>query len=262
MHSIKSAQYGRVWHSLCVTTSNSPSWGFDRLRLYYPTNDTYVTAFPMRSDSNFNLPQHSLFNGHFQTSFQGDRGVALRAPYKYITSPQRFSSTNGYEHTFSLDLSWNTNNEYVVIGITGVPLDAYVQQVYATPTGFSATTGKNAQLESYMFFPMIMQENVGGATTSIKMAGQNLNRLYTRGGVLGAKSIEIQNTLLDRYTLANVMQEAVNIGILNGYLNYTGSKGHNEWTAGTSGGYNAQLNYDTLISRGWQIIGIRPPNNG
>lgn len=172
----------------CKTVSNSATWGFDRLRLYYPKWHTRIQ---------------------------------VRRPDGSILDTQQFATDNGFEHNFSFDLSENVNNDEYSVYICGVVEGNTYMQAYAYPTGYSATYGRNAQV-TYWNLNIISPEYTAGVHGSLFLENQPLT---TIDGALNikAKTVRLQNSQLDAETLADIIIGLDNTGITGGSLNYSGN---------------------------------------
>lgn len=254
---IKDTGQSPKWRIFCTTTSNSSSWGFDRLRLYYPHPRTRVAIFPSQFHSLF--PDRKYGGEGYSANIYGNY-ISLLRPYEYITPPQPFHSgggwtSNTYEHDFTFDLSWNTTNEEVHVCIESITKDTYFQQIYATPSGFSASRGKNAQITTLAMNPVQMIGNVGGADTSVKVEGQPLDDVRNPQAL--GKNLYFQNTLLDGLDVGRVLDGLDKGNITGGIFNFTGTPGDGGTTNDYWGprGDTAKTN---LEAKGWAIIGTMP----
>ncbi|MEO2064503.1 MAG: hypothetical protein ABGW97_16085 [Christiangramia sp.] len=172
----------------CKTVSNSATWGFDRLRLYYPKWHTRIQ---------------------------------VRRPDGSVLDTQQFATDNGFEHNFSFDLSENVNNDEYSVYICGVAEGNTYMQAYAYPTGYSATYGRNAQV-TYWNLNIISPEHTAGVHGSLFLENQPLT---TIDGALNikAKTVRLQNSQLDAETLADIIIGLDGTGITGGSLNYSGN---------------------------------------
>jgi hypothetical protein len=169
------------------TISSSAAWGFDRLRLFNPLWHTKIQI--RRLDGS-------------------------------VVDTQDFSSPLNFEHNFSFDLSENVNNDEYSVYIAGVPASAVVNQAYAWPTGYSATTGKNAELTYWDF----REANVLFSGTTGRIRFEN-NPITAIGGasLLNAGEINFANCQLDAETLADMLIGLDTTGGTGGSFNYSGN---------------------------------------
>jgi len=230
----KRGQHG--WNFLGYTRSNSSAWGFDRFRLFHPNGNTKIALVDYISYiSNQNLinPTYGIQKFHSGGGW----------------------TTDSFEHDFTFDLSGNVNNDLIMIFISGIPDGAEFQQIYASPTGFSKTRGKNADLYSWDFKNGNTGINVGGFETSIRMDSQTtgLRGLgLDENTKLYATTLKFDdNDLSDFYELDYLIIAADNGGQSNGNLNYS--------NIGQIPSNASRAAYDSLISRGWTITGTPPP---
>ena len=207
----------------CKTISNSASWGFDRFRLSGPKWYTRIQ---------------------------------VRRPDGTVLAERMFSSSGSYEHDFSFDLSENVNKDEYLVYIGGVPAGGnYFQQNYAYPSGYSATTGKNAEITYWD----LNEVNIGGDTSynndgRLKWENQPL---YEIRGLHLAKATKwyIQNcqlsgALIDEL-LIGLYTNQINDPNNTKIINYSGNAG-----IPTEASREA---YDWLIANGWSITGQAPP---
>jgi hypothetical protein len=242
---IQASGLRRVWRYVGATRSNSASWAFDRLRLYYPDWFTKI----------------GLFAGDHSDFYQTENGnIILRGEPEF--GSQRFTSDNAFEHDFTFDLSSNTNNDLISIAISGIPKNADFQQIYCSPTGYSATRSKNAQIADWDFSIINTGVNVGGVNTSIffdnqpdlsgSSSGNVLSWLDTsRTPVFYAKTLRFQNSNFYYDQIDKIIIWTERGGLSNGNLNYSGNLDNPSVASRAA--------YDALISRGWTITGNAPP---
>lgn len=207
----------------CKTISNSTTWRFDRFRLSGPKWYTRIQ---------------------------------VRRPDGTILGERMFNSEGNYEHDFSFDLSENVNNDEYEVYIGGVPTSGnYFQQCYAYPSGYSATTGENAQITWWDFNVV----NIGGDYTynqdgRLKWENQPLSTLLGLENAVACKWY-IQNCQLDGATIDALLNglyaNQVNDPNNSMEINYSGNPG-----TPTVASREA---YDWLISVGWVITGTAPP---
>lgn len=218
------------WRWFAITRSNQAAWAFDRLRLYTPKWHTKVAVF--KNVSSYATNTGEVFNGE-------------------LVDIQPFNSVGDFEHDFTFDLSFNINNDRLYICITGIPENAKFSQVYAYPTGYSGTRGKNAELEEW-HFNMINPE-VGADTSGnayLRFENQTIKNLVIPS-YIRASNINLQNNNLQSEGIDEVLISLDNYGLSNGNLDYSNNSG-NPTVASRSA-------YDSLISKGWTITGTAPP---
>ena len=197
------------------TNSSSSTWGFDRFRLYTPTQNTKVR-----------IKDH-LGN---------------------IVDTQSFSTTNSFEHDFSFNLSGNTGNAEWEIYIGGVPDNSQFAQVYAYPTGWSATRGLDADI-TYWNLNVVNPRNNGGTEGYLRLNNQPLTNIDGATGIL-AKYVYLQNCLLISSVIDDVIIGCDNNGQTSGTLDYSNNPGSPTTTSLTA--------HNNLISKGWAITGPTP----
>ena len=171
----------------CKTVSNSASWGFDRFR---------------------------LFNSRWHTKVQ------VRRPDGSVVATQSFAPDGAFEHTFSFDLSDNVNKDEYSVYIAGIAVGQVFNQAYAYPTGYSATTGKNAELTYWDF----REVNVAfsGTTGRIRFNDNPISKINVPTILLAAEVL-FTNCQLGAEDLADAIIALDNSGISNGSFYYTGN---------------------------------------
>jgi hypothetical protein len=169
------------------TISSSAAWGFDRFR---------------------------LFTSKWHTKIQ------VRRLDGSVVATQSFAPDGAFEHTFSFDLSGNVTNEEYSVYIAGVAVGQNFNQAYAWPTGYSATTGKNAELTYWDF----SQVNIVFSGTTGRIRFEN-NPIAAMAGLnlLAASEVNFANCQLDAETLADAIIGLDNSGISNGTFTYSGN---------------------------------------
>jgi hypothetical protein len=221
----------RVW--LASTYDRSANWGFDRFRLFN-VDSAQVMVSIFRSED---------ITGTYARP--DGRIVVLGTPY----AEKPFSSTSNFEHDFFFDLSGTTGQLYFCINIVEAP--GVVKQIYTYPTGYSATTGRNAKVSDWDFSLF----DLSGNDTYARFENQPLSEIFfrdtTRTPVINAKFAYFQNTALTSTHLDNLIIWINNANLSSGTLKYenTGSDPTNA----------SKTAYDDLINRGWTITGNAPP---
>jgi hypothetical protein len=204
----------------CKTVSKSANWGFDRFR---------------------------LFHSKWHTKIQ------VRRPDGSIVATQDFAAVNGFEHTFSFDLSENVNNEEYSVYVAGVTASDKFNQAYAYPTGYSATYGKNAEITFWDF----SQVNVEFSGTTGRVRFENnpltsVNFNQVNGEILlDCAEVNFTNCQLGAEDLADALIALDNSGITGGSFKYSGN---NEAPA-----ERALAAYNNLKdNKGWALTGEVP----
>ena len=205
------------WQLVAKTTSNLAAWGFDRWRLYTPAWYTKVKMV---------MPDGSKLD------------------------PQPFSG-GGFEHEFVFDLSGNVNNEECSLYICGVPLSADFTQLYAYPSGYSATRGINAQLTYWNYQVCNPNAYLRLENQNIADAGFPINAATP----IEATTIYLQNNQFTGYWLGLILKRIDEAGKSNVELNYSGNPGDGNIS------YTYRVNYDNIIARGGSITGTPPPTS-
>jgi hypothetical protein len=211
------------WLPVAVTTSNSSTWAFDRLRLY---TANWATRVQIRYE-----------NGDIVASELFHKGGGWTA--------------DTFEHDFTFDLSFNTANDNLVVYISGIPTGANFTQVYANPTGFGATRNKDADIK-YWYLDYVNPSDY------LRLENQPIEILYFTENYQGQAVINALNVRVDGTPLGAIWLEAILVwldanGKSNGTLNYENCP--------NASGMRAQYrqNYDNLINKGWTITGTPPP---
>jgi len=169
------------------TISSSAAWGFDRFR---------------------------LFTSKWHTKIQ------VRRLDGSVVATQSFAPDGAFEHTFSFDLSGNVTNEEYSVYIAGIAVGQNFNQAYAWPTGYSATTGKNAELTYWDF----SQVNIVFSGTSGRIRFEN-NPITNIDGasLLNAGEINFANCQLGAETLADMLIGLDTTGGTGGSFIYSGN---------------------------------------
>lgn len=203
----------------CKTVSKSANWGFDRFRLYSPAWHTKVQ---------------------------------VRRPDGSIVATQDFSG-GGFEHTFSFDLSENVNNDEYSVYVAGVAAGASFVQVYAYPTGYGGTYGKNAELTFWDFSQVNLVDDGANGIGRIRLEN---NPVTTLAGLenIAAGEINFTNCQLDAETLADALIYIDNSGVLNGSFKYSGNLAAPAERALTA--YN-----NLKDTKGWTLTGDVPADS-
>lgn len=221
------------WYLLCDTVSNSNNWGFDRLRLYYPNGITMA----------------GVFTENIGFDNDDSREGALVIPDSLVPVQfSKFSSDNEFEHDFGFDLSFNTSNARVYIGICEIPRDSEFTQVYAYPTGFSETWNRSADLYSF-------QLKICNPENFLRLENQaNLLYVYVPdSGIVNADFVRLDGTKIVSDHIDDIIIGCSLNGKINGELNYSNNLSGNTPTVASRSAY------DSLISKGWTITGTAPP---
>jgi hypothetical protein len=231
------------WYYLCMTASNQIEWAFDRFRLYYPTDSTEIGVFSP-DQSNLNSGE-SLGGGILLTG----------APLHKLP----FSSTNGFEHDFTFDLSFNDENGILFIGIRSIPYDAEFQQIYTYPTGYGSTRGIDSNLMMWDFSTVNTGVNVGGADTSIIMNYQPSGNCcfgliywgnYNKRPQFNAKTLWFDNNNMTSSDQDAALYLAAAGGITNGNLKLNNNDGIPN--------NRSNLTLQLLEERNWTYTGSAP----
>jgi len=137
-----------------------------------------------------------------------------------VVATQSFAPDGAFEHTFSFDLSGNVNNDEYSVYIAGVAVGQNFNQAYAWPTGYSATTGKNAELTYWDF----REVNVIFSGTSGRIRFEN-NPITNIDGalLLAAGEVNFANCSLGAETLADMLIGLDTTGGTGGTFNYSGN---------------------------------------
>jgi hypothetical protein len=233
------------WLWIGYTTSESAAWSFDSLKLLFPHSETKIGLFSLDDTSDY---------GAYNSA--GQAIIDLVTP-TYGEKP--FNSTNGAEHDFTFNLSWNTDVDiwkYVGVAIKGIPKTAEFQKIYGALTGLPGTRGKSAEMIHFNLGSINTGPSVGGEDTSLIFSGTGLVQLdfYTNGPkAIYAKTVKFDDCNFTAAYLDKLLQY-VNAGNQwGGLLDYSNQRGTNP-----SPTTAAQADYDALISRGWTILGKAP----
>jgi len=200
----------------CKTVSKSANWGFDRFRLY---------------------------------SSKWHTKVQVRRPDGSIVATKDFAS-GSFEHDFSFDLSGNINNEEYSVYIAGVAATSKFVQVYAFPTGFGGTYGRNAEITFWDFSQVNLVDDGANGIGRIRFENQPITSLAGISNI-AAGEIKFNNCQLDAETLADALIAIDNSGVLNGSFNYSGNLAAPAERALTA--YN-----NLKDNKGWALTGEVP----
>lgn len=206
MQAIKQSRLESPWRYLVKTNSKSSTWAFDRLRLY-DSGDTEVGIFE---------------NANFKTSRVGELKYVVGNPIDI----QRFSSTGGFEHDFTFDLSSTTG--LVTLAFRKKPSNANWQQMYCYPTGFAGTRGKNASILEINFMEFNPKTN-GGDIGRLRVENNPFQVAYTGYYPIPiyAKEIRMNNpvylgTVLSNKTIEKLIKGVYLSGNTGGVFDYGG----------------------------------------
>jgi hypothetical protein len=205
------------------TISNDSTWCFDRLRMY-SNSTTALVQLRWRS------------NGQ-------------------IIDTQPFHAGGGwtastFEHDFTFDLSANTNNDEIDIMMTGLSTNPNdMTEVYAYPTGYSASRGKNSQITYWDLNYFNALNN--GATHGYFIVRDNPLSTLKGANLTGAIYMMVKNCNLDSQTLDDLMVGLDSTGYTGGTYDYTNNAGNP--TAAV------RSNYLSLKAKSWTIEGVPPP---
>ena len=126
------------WRVFAETNSTQSAWAFDRFRIGSPSTAIEIAVFE----------DNQLVSGDFGANGSneyGDFPVILNTSTAKALDVQPFSQKSNFEHSFTFDLSASTGKKYIAIrNMAGI-----CYQMYAYPTGYSATRNKNAELTRF-----------------------------------------------------------------------------------------------------------------
>lgn len=217
------------WTLILKTRSKQPNWCLNRFRLYTADSNTLVQA---------------------------------RKPDGTVIDTQVFSDPNytwgaAFEHSFMFNLSYNTTQHEVEIYITGVPVGAKFQQLYAmdahagTAVRYAedpAASGMgtyDAELTLVNFEFLRFDEGHPSSTTSfVYIENENIHTILGADKFYG-KTLDVSNNSLDSATIDSLIIGCDNQGRTNGYLKISGN------AARTSASNTA---WTSLGNKGWTLI--------
>ncbi|WP_300440742.1 hypothetical protein [Christiangramia sp.] len=214
---IVDSELGFRYRLFCKTNSSSADWGFDRFRLFYPKWHTKVQ---------------------------------VRRPDGSILGTKLFNTQDSFEHDFSFNLSENTGNEEYSVYIAGVPEGQDFNQLYAWPSGFSASFGRDADL-TYLDLTYV---NIKFSTTTGRIRAQNqpLTKLITPS-LLDCAEVRFPNCQLGAEDLADLIIAIHASGINGGILDYSNN------LAAPAGRCLTQFNdLKDVNTRNWAVTGATP----
>lgn len=222
------------WKYLAVTESKSTTFGFDRFRIYGDTSNLKIAIF--RNNTAFEPTTGKLLDGEFISEQPFHSGGGWTA--------------SGFEHDFTFDLSAETGD--IVIAIKNYnPTVHLCSQVYAFPSGFSATRGKNSQIYRWNFHTINPNPNADGTGNSIiRFNGGTLNNFNAPSQITTTKNY-LTNCVFTSSEIDEFIIKLDANGQSNGVLEYNNSF-QNPTVASRSA-------YDSLITKGWTITGTPPP---
>jgi len=231
----KNRWYVSFYVNATLLTNNE--FYFDRWRIYANTKGMRVAAF---NDTASRVTGDN----------KGRYIVESDVNSEMIGTSKLFSSTGAFEHDFILDVSTRTTPT-IIIAISGFDIQNDMTQVYASPTGFSATRNKNAQIQKCF----LRQIN---PTNFLRLDNQsNLTiggDLFPSSSAIQIKALNVQvnNSGMVDWAVDNAIIYTDQGGKSNGYLNYSGNANPT---------VNSRAAYDSLISKGWTITGTAPPTS-
>jgi hypothetical protein len=235
------------WYLLCDTTSLSASMAFDRLRM---TNTEGVEVGIINPSSG---------TGGNYGIYQDSVGI-YTDPSIPVEQIQPFHSGGGWttlqdEHDFSFDCSGfqygNGNADSAIILIRNISENNLFWQMYANPTGYSATRGKSAEL-ILLYLDTVRIGDEGGDIGRIRLENQPVFPYVHAADptTMGAKEIRLEG-VGNTYIVAKMLRLAALSGKTDGTMSY-------DTISRPDGQQQAQDDYDTLASRNWSITGGRP----
>jgi hypothetical protein len=239
------------WYYLAGTKSTSAAMAFDRLRLsnLAGVEVGIVPPQPLNQTS-IGLGQDSL-------------GVYLTGSvYDKVQQIQPFQAGGGWtsssdEHDFSFDCSsfayGNGNDDAAAIVIKNIDETNIFWQLYAYPTGFGGTRGKNAELVTVVYETLKIA-TVGSEIGRLRLTNQipwAYHTMTSEGTFpIHAKEVRMEGTSV--FFVQDMFRSLVLAGETSGTFSYTESE------RPKSGNQQAIDDYNTLISRSWSITGGAP----
>ncbi|WP_417885342.1 hypothetical protein [Zunongwangia sp.] len=129
--------FGSDWMVFAETNSVQSAWAFDRFRIGGINPEAQIAVF---EDSEMIAEDFGIVNNQY-----GDFPTINHSAKDKALDIQSFAPSGESEHTFTFDLSGTSGKKYIVIKkASGV-----CYQMYAYPTGYSATRNKNAELTKF-----------------------------------------------------------------------------------------------------------------
>jgi len=236
------------WYMICNTKSISSSMAFDRLRM---SNSADIEVGIIDPVDSYN-EQLSLGSDSVGLYIEGAITNFIQQKQPFYTGGGWTSSAN--EHDFSFDCSSfsydnGSSDSSAIIVARNLKETSVTWQLYAYPTGYSATRNKNAELL------YIMPESLHLGTAGLQIGRLRLTNQTLVGAFyflnsfkINSKEVRLEGTSPNM--IINGLHGLVNGGETNGTLSYD--------SVDSPVNNTAQGDYDTLISRGWSIVGGRP----
>lgn len=236
------------WYIVAATNSTNSAMAFDRLRMSNNSGIEVGIIPPTTTTTQSTLGLDAL-------------GDYFTIPKGIVEQIQPFHAGGGWtstpdEHDFSFDCSnfdYSTSaGNTATIVIRGQKISSIVWQLYAYPTGYSATRNKNAQLV-VLDYSTMRTGNVSGQIARLRLTNQSGCFPYEyfltgQSAPIRAKEVRMEGT--GGSAMDFMFQQLVDGGEVGGTLSYTAND--------RPGNQIAENNYDTLISRNWSITGGRP----
>lgn len=235
------------WYVLCTLGNQTDAaWYFDRFRISGDTSKIKIGIIKdtMSSNGTENTPE----------------GLIIKDTSR-IVDIQPFHSGGGwtaasYEHDFSFNLTGGTAGIMPAIVIQNLDYpNNKIYQVYASPTGYSATRNKFSDIDYWDYrigrITYLYASETGSSSEMGRLRADN-NYMFPYEMIAGYSlgNLEAQEVDLDgvsKDTVHHIMTMLVNSNLTDGTLNYT---------ATLDAGYYDE--YNTLISRNWIINGPVP----
>jgi hypothetical protein len=235
-----------TWIFLGYIDSDSPTWSFDSLKMYYPHSTTKLGVFT--------TDESDLYGG---IDSKGRATIEYDSP---TYGQQVMSAGNAPQHTVSFDLSANTAtgiDKWITVGIKGLPDTAKIQEIFGDNTGLAGTKGINSKFLYFNLGAINTAPSADGQETSLIFSNnvqlQQLDYYTNRKKAIYATTVKFNNCDLDSTNLDNLIKWVDAGGMSNGTLDYS---------AQVSGGVPTNVSkaaYDALVARGWTITGTAPP---
>jgi hypothetical protein len=251
MQAVKMMSNRPKWYYLAATKSTSTAMAFDRLRLSNMAGVEVGIVPPQPlNQTSIGLGQDSL--GAYLTG----------SVYGKVQQIQPFQAGGGWtsssdEHDFSFDCSsfayGNGNDDGAAIVIRNIDETNIFWQLYAYPTGFGGTRGKNAELITIVYETLKIA-TVGSQLGRLRLTNQIVWPFHLASGgatlPIHAKEVRMEGTGV--IFVEDMFRSLVLSGETGGTFSYT------EAERPKNGNQQPIDDYVTLTSRSWSITGGAP----
>ncbi len=182
------------WAVFAETDSTQSTWAFDRFRIGGINPEAQIAVFEdlAMSTEDFEVGYNEY--GYFPTIKKSSENKALDI--------QAFAPSGEFEHTFTFDFSGTSGKKYIAIKkASGV-----CYQMYAYPTGYSATRNKNAELTKFYAAALGDVREWNGSIGRIRLDNQIMEEdPFNNWLVCHSKEVILDNTTFAAFQPVNTV---------------------------------------------------------